>query len=158
MDRIRSVVRAIEADDEAMVERVLQLSRAHRALAPLALTTGAFAMLFHGLKLLVSNWRLILIQALPAMWIWLAMADLKVHVLHGNSFRVLRGPVLIPIVLAIVVVTAAAFFLNTVFAFAIARSPIPTSGSPSPTRGGSWLRSSWSARWSACSWRCRRRS
>jgi uncharacterized membrane protein len=123
--RIRSVVRAIEADDEAMLERVLQLSRAHRALAPLALTTGAFAMLFHGLKLLVSNWRLILVQALPAMWIWLAMADLKVHVLHGDSFRVLRGPVLIPIVLAIVVVTAAAFYLNTVFAFAIARSSHP---------------------------------
>jgi len=123
--RIRSLVRAIEADDEAMVERVLQLSRAHRALGPLALTTGAFAMLFHGLKLLVSNWRLILIQALPAMWIWLAVSDLKVHVLHGNSFRVVRGPVLIPIVLAIVVVTAAAFFLNTVFAFAIARSSHP---------------------------------
>ena len=41
VNRIRSVVRAIEAGDEAMVERVLQLSRTHRAFAPLALTAGA---------------------------------------------------------------------------------------------------------------------
>jgi uncharacterized membrane protein len=125
VNRIRSVVRAIEAGDEAMVERVLQLSRTHRAFAPLALTAGAFAMLLHGLKLLLSNWRLTLIQIPSAMWIWLAMADLKLHVLHGASFHVLRGPILIPIAVAIIVLTAAAFFLNAIFAFAIARSAHP---------------------------------
>jgi hypothetical protein len=124
-NRIRSVVRAIEAGDEAMTERILQLSRTHRAFAPLALTAGAFAMLLHGLKLLLSNWRLTLIQILPAMWIWLAMADLKLHVLHGKSFHVLRGPILIPIAAVIVLLTAGAFFLNAVFAFAIASSPHP---------------------------------
>jgi hypothetical protein len=123
--RFRSVVRAIEADDEVMVERLLQLSRAHRAFAPLALTTGAFAMLLHGLRLLLSDWRLMLVEILPAMWIWLAMADLKLHVLHGASFHVVRGPILIPIGLVIVALTAAAFFLNAVFAFAIARGRRP---------------------------------
>jgi len=29
------------------------------------------------LKLLVSNWRLTLVQVPPAMWIWLAMYNLK---------------------------------------------------------------------------------
>ena len=56
---------------------------------------------------------------LPAMWIWLAMFDIKVHVLHGRSFNPLRGPILIPIILAIVGITVAGFFLNAVFAFAI---------------------------------------
>jgi hypothetical protein len=42
-------------------------------------------MLFNGLKLLFSNWRLTLVQILPAMWIWLAMFDLKEHALHGKS-------------------------------------------------------------------------
>ncbi len=69
----------------------------------------------------MSNWRLTLVQILPAMWIWLAMFDLKAHVLHGKSFNVLRGPVLIPIGLAIVTLTVASFFLNAVFAFAISR-------------------------------------
>ena len=78
--------------------------------APLALVVGGFAMLFTGLKLVFTNGRLTLAQALPAMWIWLAMYDLKAHVLHGKSFHVLRGPVLIPIVLVIAAITAASFF------------------------------------------------
>ena len=69
----------------------------------------------------MSNWRLTLVQILPAMWIWLAMFDLKAHTLHGKSFNVLRGPVLIPIGLAIVTLTVASYFLNAVFAFAISQ-------------------------------------
>ena len=103
-----------------MDEAILRLSRSRRWLAPLALSLGAFAMLLEGVKLLFTNWRLTLIQVLPAMWIWAAMLDLKTHVLHGRSFHVLTGPVVIPIVLAIAAITAASFFLNAVFAFAIA--------------------------------------
>lgn len=124
--RVGRFVRAIQEDDEAMVEQIVRLSRSKRVFAPLAFTVGAFAMLFDGLRLLLSNWRLTLIQILPAMWIWLAMFDLRARVLHGKSFPTLRGPVLIPIALAIVAVTMACFFLNAVFAFAIARSRPPT--------------------------------
>jgi hypothetical protein len=124
--RIRRLVQAIGEGDDATVERaVLDLSRSRRYLAPLAFLVGAFAMLFQGLKLLVSNWRLTLIQIPPAMWIWVAMLDLKAHLLRGKSFHVLRGPVLIPIVLAIAAITAASFYLNSVFAFAIARPGEP---------------------------------
>jgi hypothetical protein len=126
--RIRSVVHAIQAGDDATAEKVLALSERHRALGPLALTAGAFAMYVDGLRLLLTNWRLILIQALPAMWLWLAMADLKLHALHGRSFHVIRGPLLIPIWLGIVAVTVAAFFLNATFAFAIARPGHPAIG------------------------------
>lgn len=107
-------------------EAILRLSESRRWLAPLALGASAFAMLFDGLKLVFSNWRLTLIQILPAMWVWLAMFDLKAHALHGKSFHVLRGPVLIPIVAAIVAITACGFFLNAVFAFAIAKGGTPT--------------------------------
>jgi hypothetical protein len=114
------LVVAIRTGDEAMVENtVLNLSQRSRWLAPLALVVGAFAMLFQGVKLLFSNWRLTLVQIVPAMWIWAAMLDLKAHVFHGKEFHVLRGPLLIPIVLVIASITAAAFFLNAVFAFAI---------------------------------------
>lgn len=123
--RIRRLVRAIQDDDEAMVEQILRLSRSRRVFAPLAFTVGAFAMLFDGLRLLLANWRLTLVQVLPAVWIWLAMFDLKARVLHGRSFPALRGPILIPIALAIAVVTVACFFLNAVFAFAITRSRPP---------------------------------
>lgn len=121
LTRIRSLVRAIQENDEAKIEAaILRLSRSHRALAPLALAVSAFVMLFEGLRLLISNWRLTLVTVFPAMWIWIAMFDLKAHLLHGRSFAVIRGPILIPICLVIVAITMAAFFLNAVFAFAIA--------------------------------------
>jgi hypothetical protein len=126
MNRARELVRAIREGDEAMVEAaVLRMSRSRRWLAPLALAVGAFAMLFEGVKLVFSNWRLSLVQVLPAMWIWLAMLDLKAHVLHGRSFHALSGPIVIPAVALIAAITAAAFFLNAVFAFAIAGAGPP---------------------------------
>jgi hypothetical protein len=110
-----------QGDDASLEKAVVQLSKLHRWLAPLALIVGAVLMLFQGLKLLFANWRLTLVQVLPAMWIWAAMIDLKAHILHGHSFHVLRGPVLIPIILAIAGITATSFYLNAVFAFAISR-------------------------------------
>jgi hypothetical protein len=124
--QFRRVVDAIRrGDDQAVQDMVLQLSQQHRIFAPLALVVGAFAMLFDGVKLLVTNWRLTLVQILPAMWIWAAMLDLKVHVLHGRQFTVIRGPILIPIFVAVVTITAGAFFLNAVFAFAISEPGKP---------------------------------
>ena len=123
---MRQFVVAVREGDEAMVEEfVVRVSGSRRAFAPLALVVGGFAMLFTGLKLLFTNWRLTLVQALPAMWIWLAMYDFKAHVLHGKSLHVLRGPVLIPIVLVIAAITAASFFLNAVFGFAIVQPGAP---------------------------------
>jgi hypothetical protein len=122
--RIRSLLRAIEQGDEAEIEAaVLRLSRSRKIFAPLGLAVGAFAVLFDALKLIVTHWRLTLVSVLPAMWIWLAMFDLKVHVLHGKSFHTLRGPILIPLGLLVTAITAACFFLNAVFAFAIAEPP-----------------------------------
>ncbi|MGH3179724.1 MAG: hypothetical protein ACRDPF_38355, partial [Streptosporangiaceae bacterium] len=120
-------IQAIRDSDQATVnEMVLRLSRARPWLAPLAFAVGAFAMLFDGVKLLFTNWRLTLIQVLPAMWIWAAMLDLKAHVLHDKAFHVLIGPVIvIPLVLGIAIVTAASFYLNAVFAFAIVQPGRP---------------------------------
>jgi hypothetical protein len=123
---VGELIRTLRDGNDAMVEAaVLQLSRRRRILAPLALAVGALAMLFHGLRLLLSNWRLTLVQVLPAMWIWATMLDLKLHVLHGASFREWRGPVLILVLAGIVAITMASFFLNAVFAFAIARPGPP---------------------------------
>jgi hypothetical protein len=124
--RIRSLVQAIQENDEAQIEAaVLRLSRSRRIFAPLAFAISAVVLLFEGVRLLVSNWRLALVQVLPAMLIWLAMFDLKIHVLHGKSFHALRGPVLIPIVLAIIAITVGCFFLNAVFAHAVAQPGRP---------------------------------
>jgi hypothetical protein len=119
--QLTQFIAAVRDSDQAAVnEMVMRLSRARPWLAPLAFVVGAFAMLFEGVRLLFTNWRLTLIQVLPAMWIWVAMLDLKAHVLHGKSFHPLTGPaIVIPLVIAVAAVTAASFYLNAVFAFAI---------------------------------------
>ena len=123
---MRRLVAAIRDNDERTVEEaVLQLARVRRIFAPLALAVGAFVMLFSGLRLLVTNWRLMLVQVLPAMWIWAATFDLKVHVLHGKEFNLIRGPVVLVLFAAVVVITIAAFYLNAVFAFAISQPGSP---------------------------------
>ena len=119
--QIGRFVQAVRDSDQAVVdEMILRLSRSRPWLAPLALAVGAFAMLFTGVKLLFANWRLTLIQVLPAMWIWFAMYDLKAKVLRGKQFIGLSGPAMaIWLVVGITVITAASFYLNAVFAFAI---------------------------------------
>ena len=117
MARLIDAIR--RSDDDAVERAVLQLSATRRWLAPLGLIVGAFLMLFAGVKLLVTNWRLTLVQIVPAMWIWVAMLDIKIHTLHGKGFHLLTGTVLVPAIVGVTVLTAASFYLNGVFAFAI---------------------------------------
>lgn len=127
--KVLAVVAAIRAGDSAGVESaVMALSRLRRPLAPLALMVGAFAMLFDGVKLLFSNWRLALIEALPAMWVWLAMLDLRVHLFRGRGPRTLDGTTLVVVVAAVTLMTMAAFFLNGIFAFALSGPGVPRIG------------------------------
>jgi uncharacterized membrane protein len=122
----RALIRAIQAGDESAVEAaVLDLSRSRRIFAPLVFAVGAFVMLFQGLKLLFSNWRLTLVQVLPAMWIWAALLDLKKHVFRGAEFHTWHGATEVLLVVVIALVTAAAFYLNAVFAFAISQPGKP---------------------------------
>ncbi len=105
-----------------MVESaILALSQRSRLLAPLALIVGAFSMLFQGIKLLFTNWRLTLVQILPAMWIWAAMLDLKAHALHGKEFHIFHGPLLAVVLLVIAGAHRRAASTST-----------PSSPSPSP--------------------------
>ena len=124
--RARRLVQAINEGDESRVEAaVVQLSQSKRIFAPLTFAIGALLMLFKGVKLLFSDWRLSLIQVLPAMWIWAAMLDLKLHVVARREFRVWYGLSVVLAVLAIALVSVASFYLNAVFAFAISRPGKP---------------------------------
>ena len=125
-EQIKRLITAIREGDEHAVEAaIIQLSQTRRFLAPLGFIVGAFVMLFSGLKLLFSNLRLALVQLLPAMWIWVVMLDWKVHVLHGKEYHAIRGPVVLLILAGVVLVTAASFYLNAVFAYAVASSGSP---------------------------------
>jgi len=122
----RALVRAIREGDEAEIEAAVRaLSRSRRIFAPLVFAVAAVVMLFQGVRLLFANWRLTLVQVLPAMWIWLALLDLKAHAFRGKEFHTWHGGADVLLVAAIASVTAAAFYLNAVFAFAIAEPGAP---------------------------------
>lgn len=124
--RLGEVARGVRDGDEREVARAVEaLSRRHRLLAPLALMVGGVAMLFNGLRLLLGNWRLTVIQIPPAMWIWAAMYDLRGHVLHDRSWSAINGPIVAPIVIGIVAITMFCFWLNAVFGFAISQDGKP---------------------------------
>jgi hypothetical protein len=115
----------VDGDEEAVVATLDRFVGRHRRLAPFAVLLGGVAMLLAGVRLLFANWRLTVVQLLPAVWIWLAMYDLRAHVIHKGSFHTLSGPVLIPIAIGLAAITAACFFLNAVFGFAIAQPGTP---------------------------------
>ena len=123
---MRRLIGAIRDGDEQAVEQaVVQLSQTRRLLAPLGFVVGAFVMLFNGLRLVVLNWRLAVIQVLPAMWIWAAMLDLKLHVIRDRELKIFKGPLALVLVGAVVMLTAASFYLNATFAFAVSRPGPP---------------------------------
>jgi hypothetical protein len=61
------LVRAIADVDPTAIERAArQLGESRRILTPLAWAAGTLVLLVHGVKLLILNWRLSLIQLVPA--------------------------------------------------------------------------------------------
>ena len=131
-------MRSVERGDESMVEEVLRLSSSRRLFAPLAYMVGAFAMLLEGLRRLLRDWRIVPIELLPAVWLWLAMYDLRLQVLRGSSFHSADEAELLEVAALVVGVTVTALFLNVVFAFAVAderSSPLSASVRAARSRG-----------------------
>jgi len=120
---IRSLVVSLPYGEDAVVEAVQRLSHSRRALAPLALTAGAFAMLFDGLRVLASNWRLLVLEILPAAWIWIAMYDIRARLVHQHPVPQLGGFWLAAALVAVTLITTASLYLNGVFGFAVSERP-----------------------------------
>jgi hypothetical protein len=119
-------VRAIADADASFIEDTArQLGESRRILAPLAWAAGTLVLLLRGIKLLVLNWRLSLVELVPAIWIWLTMWDLKRHTLRAVPFRHMTLGGMTLLFTFVVALSIAAFWCNTVFAFAIDAAPPP---------------------------------
>lgn len=118
VDMARAVADAHPSEIESTAYR---LGGSRRYLAPVAWAAGALVLLVRGVKLLLTNWRLTLVELVPAIWVWLVLWDLKRHALRGDAFReiTVRGVILLTLVT--VAASTAAFWCNTVFAFAVTK-------------------------------------
>jgi hypothetical protein len=108
-----------DADPAEIEATARQLGESRRYLAPVAWAAGAMVLLVRGVKLLVLNWRLSLIELVPAVWVWLVFWDLKQGALRHDAFRDVTLAEMILLGVITIGASVAAFWCNTVFAFAI---------------------------------------
>jgi hypothetical protein len=125
----QAILDLIEAVGSADGERIEECTRALGSLkwflAPLSWAAGIVVLLVRGARLLIANWRLSLIQLIPAAWVWLAMWDLRWHVFGDEGFQTIGLIKMLALYVGSVALTVAAFWCNTVFAFAIDGPPPP---------------------------------
>ncbi len=124
VDELIRLSRAVaDADADTIESTARRFGESRSYLAPVAWAAGTMVLLIRGIKLLLLNWRLSLIQFVPAGWIWLVMFELKQHTLRGAPFRQVTLGGMIVVTALSIVVSVAAFWCNTVFAFAIDDPP-----------------------------------
>jgi hypothetical protein len=112
-----AAVAAVRSTDSGRVEAALQqVSGQRRWLAPLALAAGTVAVVFDGILLLMRNWRLTLLQLVPAVWIYGMTWNLR------NNMLAHRDPPVERIWLAAliaIVVAQVAYWCNATFAYTL---------------------------------------
>lgn len=111
-------------DDEllAAIGRV----RVGRALhGPLDFLAGAVLLVLHSVLLLVGNWRLLVLELVPAVWIAAVLWDWRFHVVEGNELVEVRGAWAAVIAVGVVLATVVSYWCNVAFVHA-ALGPRPS--------------------------------
>jgi hypothetical protein len=97
------------------VESALKdLGGRRRWLGPLIYAAGTIAVVFDGVLLLLRNWRLTLLQLMPAAWISVMTWNMKTHLVSKPS---ISTGVSIAAALAVLVAAQVAYWCNATFAF-----------------------------------------
>lgn len=126
IDSFLRLTKAVADVDPASVATTAEkFGQSRSYLAPIAWAAGTLVLTLRGVKLLIFNWRLLFIQLVPAAWIWIVMYDLKQHTLRGVPFAHLDLRARLVIWAVAIAWSIAAFWCNTVFAYAIDGPPPP---------------------------------
>jgi hypothetical protein len=113
-------VQAVRSTDPATVESALtDLGGRRRWLAPLVYAAGTVAVVFDGVLLLLHNWRLTLLQVIPAVWIWVMTWNLKHH--FAEKPTISTGAAL-GIAVGVLIAAQVAYWCNATFAYTIAQA------------------------------------
>jgi hypothetical protein len=116
---VAAALAVADANSAEIESTVLRWGTSRRYLAPIAWAAGTLVLVVRGAGLLLSNWRLTLIELIPAAWIWLVMWDLRRHGLRATPLQTVT-PAQLALAFAITIAAStAAFWCNAVFGFAI---------------------------------------
>ena len=115
-----ALVRAIDAVRSLEPERVhievRRLATRRRWLKPLAYAAGTVAIVFQGVALLLRDWRLLLLQIVPAAWIWLMTWNLRTHLFSKSDLPTAHRAEL---GVAVILISLLAYWCNAVFAYTV---------------------------------------
>ena len=110
---------AVRSTDPARVEQaVSELSGRRRWLRPLVYAAGTIAIVFDGVRLLIQNWRLTLLQLPPAVWIWVMSWNLRTHALSNKDLSLDHVGL---IAAGIIIGAQVTYWCNATFAFSLVR-------------------------------------
>ncbi len=88
LTRLVQAVRAVADADPVQIEATARrLGSSRRYLAPIAWVAGMLVLVVRGLKVLVSNYRLLLLELIPAAWVWVTIKDLHHQKLLDGPLR-----------------------------------------------------------------------
>jgi hypothetical protein len=110
-------VAAVRSTDPGRVETaVSELSGRRRWLRPLVYVAGTIAVVFDGVRLLLQNWRLTLLQLAPAVWIWVMSWNLKTHALSNEELSTDHVGL---IAAGVIIAAQVTYWCNATFAFSL---------------------------------------
>ena len=135
---IDAVTAVADADPEQIEATARRLGSSRRYLAPVAWVAGMLVLVVRGIRLLLTNWRLLALELVPATWVWLTLWDLRREGLRAPPLQnVTVGDVVLTVSVASVF-SIAALWCNCVFGFAVSQPP---------TRVRPAIRQTWPHRW-----------
>jgi hypothetical protein len=116
-------VRGVSEVDPGVVEDELQrLGSRRRWLAPLVYAAGTVAVVFRGVLFLLQNWRVLLLQVVPAAWLWLMTWNVKTHLFSREALPLdYRAPLAI----GVIVLSLVCHWCNATFAFTLTQPGRP---------------------------------
>lgn len=114
---VRAVQAARRLDSASVQEELQRMGQRRRWLAPLTYAAATIALVFDGVLILLRNWRLLLLQLVPAAWIWVMTRELKAHVFAGHDLPTLYADLVAG---GVLVVAQISYWCNATFAFAVA--------------------------------------
>ena len=118
--RLVDVVGAVaDADPEEIEATARRLGSSRRYLAPVAWVAGMLVLVVRGIKLLLTNWRLLLVELVPATWVWVTIWDLRREGLRAPPLKNISVEEVLLTVGFASVWALAALWCNCVFGFAI---------------------------------------
>jgi len=114
---------AVRATDPSRIQEIVaDLSGRSRWLTPLAYLAGTLAVVFDGIALLFTSWRLTLLQLVPAAWIYAMTWNIRSHML-AHQHPPLTHVALIAV--GEMIAAQAAYWCNATFAFTLTQDGIP---------------------------------